>query len=186
VAYNRNMFDFFRRLFNKRKQYTEKAIAADFVRAVFADAADVLPRICASLEDILGTLRLADRERALQDVAAAFVALELPALPNLFSLSQANRLRSQVLDYLRFKHGEYATSEVQAYEEIFRGELRVGSNPVERVSERLLHRLTHLDVSYGMDAFTVEPIRTAAISAWAAGMCGRWKRLRDLFEIIEG
>jgi hypothetical protein len=79
------MFDFFRRLFNKRKQYTEKAIAADFVRAVFDDAADFLPEICSSLEELFGTLRLADRERAVQDVAAAFVGLEIQALPNLFS-----------------------------------------------------------------------------------------------------
>jgi hypothetical protein len=93
-------------------------------------------------------------------------------------------LRSHVLDYLTFKYGEYAASEVRAYEEIFRGALRVGRHPGERVSERLLHRLTHLEVSCGIDAFTVSPLVTAFITSCIT--VGRWKRLRYLFEIIEG
>jgi hypothetical protein len=136
------MFNLFGRLFDKRKQYTEKAISADFIRAVFDDAADFLPNICSSIEGLFGTFQLADRKRAVQDVAATLLALELQALPNLFPKAQANRLRSQVLDYITSKYGEYAAVEVRAYEEIFRGELEARMNPVERISERLLCELS--------------------------------------------
>jgi hypothetical protein len=179
------MFAFFKRLVHKRKRYTERAIAEDFVQAAFDNAAEALSAICSGLGEFSSEFSLADRQRAVRDLAAAIIALEIQALPNLFPPPMAGRLRSHVLNYLTFKYGEYAASEVRAYEEIFRGELKSGRHPGERVSERLLHRLTHKELLYGGDGFTVNPISTMFLTRCLADMCGVWKLFRDQFDIVE-
>lgn len=179
------MFGFFKRSTRKRKRYTERAIADDFVRAAFDNAVESLPAVCSGLREFFTEFSLVDGARAPRDLAAAIVALEIQALPNLFPSAQAGRLRYHVLRSLTFRYGEHVASEVRAYEEIFRGQLRNGLNPFERVSERLLHRFTHKEVANNDGAFVVRPVSTMFLSASIAAMCGVWKMFREQFEIVE-
>lgn len=180
------MTDLFRRMFRRKPAFPESRVAADFVRAVFDDAKTMLPNLCSSLEDELGRLRVVDTHKASLDLGLALVALELEALPNLFPPSKASRLRAQALAAVsRVDESEYPVLEVTAYDEILTECLARALNPIERVCERFLHRITHPEASYGPEAFTVDPFRVAVISTYVVGSVGRWKRLNELFEIVE-
>jgi hypothetical protein len=166
--------------------FPESRLAADFIRAVFDDAREMLPHLCRSCEEFLFPLNLVDTSTAALDLGLATIAIELEALPNLFPASTASRLREKVLTLVaKIDESEYPLAELASYHDIFNESVQHGWNPLEEVCERLLHRFTHAEASYGGEAFVVDPIRTAVISTYIVGTLGRWKLSRDAYEIIE-
>ena len=179
-----------------KEQMTEQEAAAQFVLTVMQETKGAWPDVYKSLRDTLGGKFDVENETvAIFDLSLAVLAQEIQALENLFSREQAERIYKWVLRCIDPReYGEYARREVEEYEEVFQKNIQAGENPLGAIPARLLHRwlgenIRNFEVEIsGKKTGIISPtlvLHVVDILTSSIGI-GRWKRIKENFELIEG
>ena len=179
-----------------KKQITEQQAAAQFVLSVMQETKDAWPNVYKGLRDTPGGKFAVENETmAIFDLSLAVLAQEVQTLENLLSREQAERIYKWVLHCIdSAEQGEYARREVEEYGEVFQDSIEAGENPLGAIAARLLHRwlgenITNFEVEIsGKKTGNISPIlvlQVVDILICSIGI-GRWKRIKENFELIEG
>lgn len=173
-----------------KKKLTEQEAAIDVALFTIKECQERWPVIYKNLKDIFKIeMEVEDENRAGFDLALAAIAYDLQALKNLFAKEQAERVERYVLKFMDSDYwGQYAVSEVKSYGELWQKEIRnSNASYFHAIPARLLQRWLGKNMRNFVDeSGIISPLLLLAVSTELSTICGKWKRLKDNFNITEG
>lgn len=129
-------------LFGKKK-ITETEIAGLFVLAFTQEIKQHWTEIDKELSNILpGKMSFSENKYASFEFALAVIVVQLQALPNIFPIDQANRIREHVIKYISSPElGSYPSDTINEYQIAWDKALKEAEIPLYNVASLLLDKL---------------------------------------------
>lgn len=176
---------------------TEQEAASYFVLSMTKEVQDGWPNFYSMLKDFFkDNFELENEEMAVYDLVLASIAMDLQAVNNLFPKDQAGRIETWIMKCIDIEDlGQYAIGEVKKYGERFqRGiiDMPSGDDPISEITARLLQRWLGQNIQRfyvemnGKKTTIISPVLISTVNTMLANLAGKWKRLKEDFEIVEG
>ena len=169
----------------ENEEISEQEIAAQFILHYCTIIPKRWPAIVSELNGVLKT-SIQDLPVISYEFALAAIAVQIQALPNLLSETQAARIRQYIFECLTTEDvGSYPVEMIQQYEEVWAKALEIPENPVTHIAAALYDNLgCNSSVSIG-DAKFKNPLLLAALSEKLIREGGPfWKTAIEKFRIM--
>ncbi|MBL7960715.1 hypothetical protein JNL27_10810 [bacterium] len=172
-----------------KNKLTEQEATADIIYDITKQSQSSWPSIHNHFKHIYhDRFVIVNEQMAIFDLTLACIAQEMQAVKNLFPKEQAARIEKWIFECINTENwGKYAIEEVKKYSESFQNSV----NPLAAIPARLLHKWLDKNIrnfeveTNGAKTGIIDP--TLIISATLViGFKGRWKQIKDKFELIEG